>query len=200
MRDDEEANAALIEMGQTLTRSQLDASFPRENLRGVVESCFNDPFLRYFLDMTGRVDGVDSRLPRAACRTTSFLKNKVNNNKGNFTTYLHRSSASGQNDPYRFGRYIPKLPSGELNASGKRMMIMFSATKKGTPSDDGAFTNLFGKHIPGGAERDEGSRTEYTRTEGRPSSLGTRGGSGSQELLNAMTTSISKMASCYVER
>ena len=78
-------------------------------------------------------------------------------------------------------------------------MIMFSATKKGTPYNDGTFTNLWCKLIPGVAGRDEGSRTEDTRTERRPSSLGKRERSGRQEGLNAMATFISKMASCYVE-
>ena len=119
MRDDEEANAALIGMGQTQTRSQLDAGFTPEKLWGVVESRFCDLSLRYSLDMTGRVDGIDSRLPPAAYRTASFLKNKFDDNKGNFSTYLHRWSASGQKDPDRFRRYLPNLPSGEFSASGK---------------------------------------------------------------------------------
>lgn len=78
-------------------------------------------------------------------------------------------------------------------------MIIFTATKKGTPYEDGAFTNLCCKLIRRGAGRDEGSRTEDTMTEGRPSSLGKRRRSGQQEGLNAVVTSISEMASCYVE-
>lgn len=87
-----------------------------------------------------------------AYRTASFLKHKLDEGKRNFTTYLHRWAASGQNDPDRFGRYVSKLPSGEFSDLGMRMMIMFSATQKGTPYDDGAFTDLCCKLIPGGRD------------------------------------------------
>ena len=82
MRDDEEANAALIGMGQTLTRSQLGAGFMRQTLSGVVESRFTDPFLRYFLDMTGGVDGVDSRLHRRPIAQLLFLRTSLMAKRG----------------------------------------------------------------------------------------------------------------------
>ena len=123
-----------------------------------MESRFNDATESRFLNLAGAVDSVDSSLPPLAHRTSTFLKDKFNDAKADFTQYVTRWSSSGQNDLYRFRNFLPNLANGELNALGKRMMVMFVCTRKGTRFEEEHFSNVCCKIIPGGAGRDEGSR------------------------------------------
>lgn len=131
-----------------------------------MESRFNGLSKRRHLSLAGAVDGVDSSLSPLAHRTSTFLKDKFNNAKADFTKYVTRWSASGQNDPDRFRNFLPKLPNGELNALGKRMMVMFVCTRKGTPCEEAQFSNVCTKFIPEGAGCDEGSRLGSYKGEG----------------------------------
>lgn len=114
---------------------------------------------------------------------------------------MTRWSASGHNDPDRFRNFLPKLSNGELNALGKRMMVMFVCTRKGTPFEGEHFSNVCCKIIPGGAGRDEGSR--FGSFTGDGGSTGPRHRKRSQpdsEGVKEIASSLSKIASCYQGR
>lgn len=201
MRDDEDARSAVIAMGQELTRAQLDTGVTRGDFWIIVESRFNDSTQRRFLSLAGAVDGVDSSLLPLAHRTSTFLKDKFNDAKADFTQYVTRWYASGQNDPDRFRNFLPKLPSGELSALGKRMMVMFVCTRKGTPFEEEHFSNVCCKLIPGGAGLDEGSRVGSFTAEGSTTGpTRKKRALPDSEGVREIASSLTRSASCYQGR
>jgi len=102
------------------------------------------------------VDGVESSSPPLCRRTGPILKSWIYDAKAPFSRYTGLWERSGQNDPERFRNFLPVTrgvgPSypedGELSAEGKRMLVIFTAFRCGTPHADTALLNMSRKVMP----------------------------------------------------
>ena len=113
---------------------------------------------------------------------------------------MTRWSASGQNDPNRFCNFLPKLPCGDLNALGKRMMVMFVCTRKGRPFEEEHFSNVCCKLIPGGAGLDEGSRMGSFTADGATTGPRRKRAQLDSKGVREIASSPTRIASCYQGR
>ena len=137
---------------------------------------------------------------RLAHRTSTFLKENFNDARADFTQYVTRLSASGQNDPDKFRNFLPKLPCGELNAPGKRVMAMCVCTRNGTPFEEEHFSNVCCKLIPGGAGLDEGLRMGGFTADGAKTGPSRKRVQPDSEYVREIASSLTIIASCYQGR
>lgn len=141
-----------------MTRNQLDAGVPRDNYWAVIADRYNSPSLRPAFSFVGRVDEADSAAIPPCIRLPGTLKSHFIDNRGKFTIFLNRWSQSGQNDSEKFAEFIPKV-GGRLSALSKRLYVIFSVCKLGTPYADYRLLEASSKLMPRDMGCDEGFPT-----------------------------------------
>lgn len=163
--NDEIAREAFFKLGQEMTRSQLDAGVSRDNYWATIAERFNDPTIRPQYSFVGRVDEANASEIPPCVRLPSTLKSQYTDSKGKFTTFYKRWEQSGQNNGERFPEFLPKV-RGRLSALSKRMYIMFTVCKLGTPYPDERLLEVSSKLMPREVGCDEGFPTLETVVEG----------------------------------
>lgn len=138
-----------MQLGQVLTRAQLDARVTRDTYWRTIAERFNDHSLQPLFDFTASVDEADSSLPPVCHRTPEILKSYFRDTRSRFTIYLNNWKQSGQMDPENIRVFLPKCKKNDTKVSvlGKRMWIIFVVTRMGTPFVDNLLLESFSRLI-----------------------------------------------------
>jgi len=86
--------------------------------------------------MLGRVDAVDSSQIPQHFRGGSQLKTHFLAVRASFTVTTDKWRASGHNDAGRYPSFLSKRRTGELKSLSKRLYILFTCCRMGTPYAD----------------------------------------------------------------
>ena len=116
----EEASAAVIQSGQTLTRIEQQRRHDRDSFwESIVARFHNDKTVIIMMEYGGIIDSDDEQtlinpnLPPPQRRTGAWLKEKYYSVRSLFTKAHHNWTVSGHNDSedWSFHKFVPRAPS-----------------------------------------------------------------------------------------